>query len=104
MTPRAFPLGAPRLVAKRRIRCPQAHDAMSRHLFTFAPGWTQTTVYTNHDGRLPEAVIQFNDRDGVEVVTATPLLVGTDTLGWITLSTGDASTDKAGSGADGWWQ
>jgi signal transduction histidine kinase len=67
------------------------HEAIARHLFTFTPGWTQTTVYTNHDPRLPEAVSRFNAVEGIEAVTATPLVVGADTLGWITLSTGDAT-------------
>ena len=64
---------------------------MSEHLFGYAPGWTQTTVYTSHDARLPEAVQRFNGREQVAAVSAVPLMLGTHPLGWIVLSTGDAS-------------
>jgi signal transduction histidine kinase len=64
---------------------------MAEHLFAYAPGWTQTTVYTSHDSRLPEAVQRFNARERVEAMSAVPLLLGSKPLGWIVLSTGDAS-------------
>jgi signal transduction histidine kinase len=66
-------------------------DAMAEHLFAHTPGWTATMVYTRHDARLPEAMKQFNTRESIEAVIVTPLLLGTNTLGWIALSTGDAS-------------
>ena len=65
--------------------------AMSEHLFGHLPGWTQTVVYSSHDARLPDGVKQFNEREGFEAVTVTPLVLGANTLGWIVLSTGDAS-------------
>jgi signal transduction histidine kinase len=64
---------------------------MAEHLFSYTPGWTQTTVYSSHDPRLPEAVQRFNAREGVEAMSAVPLMLGSNPLGWIVLSTGDAS-------------
>lgn len=65
--------------------------AMAEHLFTHAPGWTQPILYTSQDARLPEAVKQFNAVERVEALTVAPLVLGTNTMGWIGMSTGDAS-------------
>jgi signal transduction histidine kinase len=73
---------------------------LSAHLLAYTPGWTKTQVYTSQDARLPDAVRQFNARDLVEAVTIAPLMLGTNTLGWIALSTGDASVcEQAWAGA-----
>jgi signal transduction histidine kinase len=65
--------------------------AMSAHLVDYTPGWTQTVIYTSQDGRLPDAVRAFNTRERIEAVAVAPLLMGTNTMGWIVLSTPDAS-------------
>ncbi len=71
------------------ISIPRA--AMSKHLFDYQPGWTETILYTSQDARLPEAVKQFNVAESVEAVAVAPLVLGANTLGWIALSTHDAS-------------
>jgi signal transduction histidine kinase len=67
------------------------HLAMSEHLFDHKEGWTRTVAYPGQDARLPEPVRVFNARERVELVTFAPLVLGANTLGWIGLSTGDAS-------------
>jgi signal transduction histidine kinase len=71
------------------IAIPRA--AMSEHLFSYKPGWTETVLYTSQDSRLPDAVKQFNATERVEAMTVAPLVVGSNTMGWIALSTHDAS-------------
>jgi signal transduction histidine kinase len=66
-------------------------SSMSKHLFSYKPGWTETILYTSQDARLPEAVKQFNVAERVEAVAVAPLLLGANTMGWIALSTHDAS-------------
>jgi signal transduction histidine kinase len=66
-------------------------DALSRHLLAYTPGWTQTMAYTRCDERLPEAVAAFNEQERVEALIASPLALGSTPLGWIVLSTRDAS-------------
>ena len=58
---------------------------MEAHLFAFEPGWTQTVEYDHDDPRLPEAVLEFGRRSGCGPVIATPLVLGSRTLGWMTL-------------------
>jgi signal transduction histidine kinase len=65
--------------------------AMSAHLFAYKPGWTETILYTSHDPRLPDGVRQFNVSERVEAVAVAPLVLGANTMGWIALSTHDAS-------------
>jgi signal transduction histidine kinase len=74
-------------------------ESMARHLFTHAPGWTQTVEYGKADARLPEAVQAFNQQKGVETLIVTPLVLGSRTLGWIALFS-DETPESAGQ----WWR
>jgi signal transduction histidine kinase len=60
-------------------------DAMAAHLFEHRPGWSQTVEYQRDDARLPVEVLQFAERTGCGPVIATPLMLGTRTLGWMTI-------------------
>jgi signal transduction histidine kinase len=60
-------------------------EGVATHLFAYTPGWTQTIEYERDDPRLPEIVRTFNQRSGIDAVITTPLLLGTRTLGWLTL-------------------
>lgn len=66
-------------------------EDVSAHLLAYGPGWTHTVEYRGDDARLPERVRAFNRREGVESVIVAPLLLGSRTLGWIAMSTGDAA-------------
>jgi signal transduction histidine kinase len=64
-------------------------DSMARHLFAFAPGWTQTIEYRDDDPRLPEDVREFSRRKGWAATFSTPLALGPRTLGWMTFVSSD---------------
>jgi signal transduction histidine kinase len=66
-------------------------ESMAAHLMGHPEGWTGTAEYTGHDARLPVAVRDFNRQGGVESVVVAPLVLPTRNLGWIALSTGQAS-------------
>jgi signal transduction histidine kinase len=72
---------------------------MSRHLYDYAQGWTQTIEYTAGDDRLPPSVRAFGGKNGIEETIVTPLVLGGNTLGWMTLSSG--ASDDPGSR---WWR
>jgi signal transduction histidine kinase len=63
-------------------------ESMAAHLFTHAPGWTDTIEYAGDDPRLPDSVRAFNRRESVHAVAVAPLVLGTRTLGWFALSSG----------------
>ena len=46
----------------------------------------ETVEYSGDDPRLPEPVRAFSRRAGVQAVVVTPLVLGSRTLGWMTLS------------------
>ena len=60
-------------------------DSLAAHLAGYASGWTQTIEYPPGDARLPCAVREFVEREGCGAIIATPLLLGTRTLGWMTV-------------------
>jgi len=75
----------------------QAHEAeapdkelacatLASHLFEYRRGWTETVEYESDDPRLPEEFRAFAHRMASATVVATPLLLGTRTLGWMTIS------------------
>jgi signal transduction histidine kinase len=66
-------------------------ESLASHLFTYTPGWTQTVEYETDDPRLPEQVREFNSRVHVNAILVAPLIVGSRTLGWITLSSSHTS-------------
>jgi signal transduction histidine kinase len=63
-----------------------ACDSLAAHLFAYRPGWTETVEYRSDDPRLPEAFRDFASRMHSATVVAAPLLLGTRTLGWMTIS------------------
>jgi signal transduction histidine kinase len=63
-------------------------EDMARHLYEFTPGWTQTIEYSSGDPRLPLSIREFGRDNLVEETIATPLVLGDETLGWMTLSSG----------------
>lgn len=60
-------------------------DAMAGHLFSYAPGWSQTVEYPATDERLPNAIRTFAAKMGWQSTVATPLRLGTRTVGWMTV-------------------
>ena len=66
-------------------------ESMGSHLFAHTPGWTQTIEYSGDDPRLPEPVRAFSRAHGVQAIVITPLVLGSRTLGWMTLSSTHAS-------------
>jgi signal transduction histidine kinase len=82
-------------VTSRSFPC----DIMANHLFQYAPGWTQTIEYGADDSRLPDQVREFSRRNGLDETVATPLLLGSRTLGWMTVCSPSASEPEAR-----WWR
>jgi signal transduction histidine kinase len=72
---------------EKKIAC----DSMATHLFGFAPGWSETIEYRGDDSRLPEMFREFSRRKGADSTIATPLRLGTRTLGWMTVSSSQTS-------------
>jgi signal transduction histidine kinase len=70
-------------------------EAMAAHLFGYTPGWTETIEYTGDDSRLPESVRAFNRSIGLQSMAIAPLALPTRNLGWLALSTSDASAEYA---------
>jgi signal transduction histidine kinase len=93
-----------RIVTMASVAHDQPHDqfpvrSMEEHLFAFTPGWTQTIEYNVGDSRLPEPVAAFARMKGCVSSIATPLVIGGQTLGWLTLTSGP---DEDAS--DKWWR
>jgi signal transduction histidine kinase len=80
---------------KSRFPC----ESMADHLLAYGPGWTQTMEYELEDGRLPEPVRAFGRQNGCGAIIATPLLLGSRTLGWMTVGTRGASEPESH-----WWR
>ena len=60
-------------------------ESMAAHLYAYTPGWTQTVEYELDDPRLPAPIHEFRERSGCGSLISTPLLLGTRTLGWMTI-------------------
>ena len=60
-------------------------ESMAAHLFAYAPGWTETVEYELDDARLPESIREFRRRSGCGSIISTPLMLGSRTLGWMTV-------------------
>src|SRR5439155_3441268 len=71
----------------KQIAC----DSMATHLFACTPGWTDTVEYRGDDFRLPAAFREFSRTKGADLMAATPLRLGTRTLGWMTVSSPQSS-------------
>jgi signal transduction histidine kinase len=74
-------------------------ESLAAHLFGYAPGWRETIEYEPDDRRLPEPVLAFGNRYGCRTIIATPLLLGTRTLGWMTVGTKGAPEPE-----NQWWR
>ena len=74
-------------------------DVMAGHLFAYTPGWTQTVEYRGEDPRLPDEVRDFGRLKHWDVTLSAPLLLGTRTLGWMTMVASDSSDSE-----DHWWR
>jgi signal transduction histidine kinase len=61
-------------------------ESVAGHLFSHKPGWTETIEYRADDPRLPEAVRTFNQKSNIDAIIISPLVLGSSTLGWLTLS------------------
>ena len=60
-------------------------QAMAGHLFEYAPGWSRTVEYPVDDERLPQVIREFGRQMDWHSTVATPLQLGTRTLGWMTV-------------------
>jgi signal transduction histidine kinase len=75
-------------------------ESMASHLFAYTPGWVETIEYEPGDARLPETVVAFAKGNGCGTTLATPLRLGTRTLGWMTVSTRKTSEAENHQ----WWR
>ena len=60
-------------------------EAMAGHLFNDAPGGSETVESPANDERLPIGIGEFASKMGWQSTVATPLRLGTRTLGWMTV-------------------
>jgi len=74
-------------------------EDMASHLYDYTPGWTKTIEYAGGDPRLPESLRAFGRENGVDGTVATPLVLGRDTLGWMTVSSTRSSEPESQ-----WWR
>ena len=58
---------------------------MGEHLIASADGWKKTTEYEVEDPRLPEELQAFTKDKQLDGALITPLVLGEETLGWMTL-------------------
>ena len=59
--------------------------AMAEHLVAYEPGWSQTVTYSANDDRLPPEILAFACQMEWNATIATPLRLGSRTLGWMTV-------------------
>ena len=74
-------------------------DAMAAHLFQHEAGWAHTIEYAADDCRLPQVIREFNCQHGLNETVATPLLLGSRTLGWMTVCSLQPSEPESR-----WWR
>jgi len=70
------------LCTESRFPC----ESLGDHLFTYEQGWRETVDYSGDDPRLPEPLRAFGRVHGLERTISTPLRLGDQTLGWMTIS------------------
>jgi signal transduction histidine kinase len=76
-----------------------ACEGFARFLFEHRAGWSETFEYRSDDDRLPEAWRTFAQRMGSATIVATPLVLGTRNLGWMTVSSPGAPEPETQ-----WWR
>jgi len=79
----------------KRLAC----EAFSGHLFEYKPGWSETVEYRCDDPRLPETFRAFLRRMESATLVATPMILGSHTLGWMTVSSPGEPDPKTQ-----WWR
>jgi signal transduction histidine kinase len=80
---------------KMRFPC----ETLGAHLFAYRPGWNETVEYSTDDARLPEEICAFVKRMGSATIVATPLVLSSGNLGWMTVSSpGDPDPETQ------WWR
>jgi signal transduction histidine kinase len=93
----------PHQIAGKRLSNDMARpfpvDCMASHLFQHAPGWAKTVEYSIDDARLPQPIREFNCEHGLTETVATPLLLGSRTLGWMTVCSHQESEAESR-----WWR
>ena len=73
---------------------------MAAHLFEHKEGWGRTVEYQGDDPRFPASMREFGLEQGWHRVVATPLLLGSRTLGWMTV----CSIERAEQPEFHWWR
>ena len=74
-------------------------ESLGTHLFEYKPGWSETVEYVTDDTRLPEDIRTFVKRMGSATIVATPLLLSSGNMGWMTVSSpGDPQPEMQ------WWR
>jgi signal transduction histidine kinase len=74
-------------------------ESLGTHLFEYRPGWSETVEYVTDDARLPEDIRTFVKCMGSATIVATPLLLSSGNLGWMTISSpGDPQPEMQ------WWR
>jgi len=80
---------------RKRLAC----ETFATHLFEYRTGWSQTIEYRCDDVRLPDVFRAFLQRMDSATLIATPLVLGSGNLGWMTLSSpGEADPESQ------WWR
>jgi signal transduction histidine kinase len=69
--------------------------SLARHLYDYRQGWTETTIYTADDERLPPELHAFNAANAISSIIAAPLVLPTGPLGWVALATDDPQPCEA---------
>ena len=60
-------------------------ESMAAHLYAYGPGWSHTVEYMGDDPRFPALIRTFGIEQRWYTVIATPLMLGSRTLGWMTV-------------------
>jgi signal transduction histidine kinase len=76
-----------------------ACESLAGHLFAYRPGWSETVEYLCDDPRLPDAFRAFATRMHSATFVASPLIVGSRNLGWMTISSPGAPQPE-----HQWWR
>jgi len=75
-------------------------ESMAAHLCEYAPGWTHTVEYGGDDARFPDPIRSFSRQMEWHTVVATPLMLGSRTLGWMTVCSLRSSEQPESQ----WWR